>query len=60
MSDSIYLVGSEDVRQAAHEMTQAAETMRRAAAEMHETLTRFVQDFREAIEYMKSEAPDGQ
>ena len=53
--DSIYLMGSEDVRQAAQEMKQAAETMRRAAAEMNDTLTRFLQDFREAIEYMKSE-----
>ncbi len=56
MTDFIYLSGSEDVRNAAYEMTRAAETIRRAAGEMDETLTRFIREFRDAIEYMKLEA----
>ncbi|KKK76226.1 hypothetical protein LCGC14_2865800 [marine sediment metagenome] len=55
MDDSIYLMGSEDVRSAAHEMTQAAETMKRASGEMHDTLTRFIEDFRELVVYLKEE-----
>ena len=55
MSDFIYLTGSEDVLNAAHEMTRAAETMRRAAGEMNDTLTRFIEDFRELVVYMKED-----
>ncbi len=53
--DDIYLMGSEDVRIAASEMTRAAEIMRRAAGDMDEVLSRFIRDFREMVEYMKSE-----
>jgi len=49
MTESIYLMGSEDVRKAASEMKEAAETMRRAASEIHDTLTRFTSDFRELV-----------
>lgn len=52
--DSIYLMGSEDVRQAASEMTRAADTMRRAAGDINETLTRFMEEFREAIQMLDS------
>jgi Sec-independent protein translocase protein TatA len=38
--DSIYLMGSEDVRNAANTIRNAAEEMRRAANEMSESLER--------------------
>ena len=58
MSDFIYLTGSEDVLNAAHEMTRAAETMRRAAGEMDEIHIRFIRGFRDAVEYMNTEDTD--
>ncbi len=50
MSEFIYLSGAEDVQRAGREMTQAAETMRRAAGEMQDVLNRFIQEFREIME----------
>lgn len=52
--DSIYLMGSEDVRLAASEMTRAADTMRRAAGDIDEILTRFMEQFRETIQALNS------
>lgn len=43
MPEFMYLVGSEDVRSAAHEMARAAETMRSAAAEFGDHVRRLEQ-----------------
>lgn len=40
MGESIHLHGAEDVRKAGFQMTEAAETMRRAAAQIDEALQR--------------------
>jgi methyl-accepting chemotaxis protein len=52
VGDSIYLMGSEDVRRAAGEMRQAADQMTRAASEIRETLNRFLDRFAELVEMM--------
>ncbi len=49
MNDSIYLAGSEDVRIASHEMTQAAAEMKMAARDIHDALFLSLDQFREQV-----------
>jgi len=49
MSESIQLLGSEDVRQAGYNMASAAESMRQTSGYMHETLERFTQRVEAAL-----------
>jgi hypothetical protein len=57
MSDSVYLVGAENVRQAASTMRSAAEDMNRAATSIQEAfsqherfLTDWLADFKQALD----------
>ena len=52
--DSVYLMGSEDVRKAASEMKQAAAEMTRAANEIRESIERYVTFTRDRDAYQKA------
>ena len=50
LPQSIHLTGSEDVQNAAHTMSRAAESFARTQAWLDESLQRFVRDFAEQVD----------
>lgn len=58
MTDFVYLVGVEDVRQAGYDMKQAADTMKRASDSLDYLFERFLQRFTEQVDRLEALAQD--
>lgn len=56
--DSIYLMGSEDVQNAGHNVKAAAAEMTRAAGMNHDTLTWFLDQLEEKVQRMEAIAKE--